>query len=320
MILFFSKTCVYDVSKNETLIYGQYKHNLTRVILNLPHKLVICKNRPDFLVAIQGRPITIPTISFQQEKQSLITLTDIQCEYPFDQVNLGSTIISTMCRQYSHRLEEWIQYNLKLGFTGILIFNNDGNTSNEMNEANITSRSMEEICQKWPDKVKLIDFPYTQISENHWTSIQRASLEIGVSAFRSSATSIALIDADEFIYLPQNPALSIADFLKAQAKTITMQSNVLTNKGNNDQLDNNILDLATYVGPNKYTKSVLHTPALTPYEFIVNPHAHPNEIILSKEDIIHYHCWMNERWPYDSEMANFTGLRDFFHSTDKSAE
>jgi hypothetical protein len=179
---------------------------------------------------------------------------------------------------------------------------------------------MDDICRKWPHSVKLIDFPYSPLPGNHWTSIQRATLEIGVTAFRSSATFIALIDADEFIYLPQNPMQSIQSFLKIQGKTITMRSNILTNKANDDPIDNNVLDLATYVGPDKFTKTILHTRDLIPCEFIVNPHNHKKETILSKDKIIHYHCWLNERCPYEPKMVSFTGLQDFFHSTDKSAE
>ena len=32
-----------------------------------------------------------------------------------------SAIITTMCKNYSHRLEEWIQYNLNLGFSNLII-------------------------------------------------------------------------------------------------------------------------------------------------------------------------------------------------------
>lgn len=48
------------------------------------------------------------------------------------ELNDTSAIISTMCKDYSSRLEEWIIYNLNLGFTGIIIFDNDyNNTINE---------------------------------------------------------------------------------------------------------------------------------------------------------------------------------------------
>ena len=40
-----------------------------------------------------------------------------------------------MCKNYGHRLEEWINYNLNLGFSHIIIFNNDFNNKNNLNEA-----------------------------------------------------------------------------------------------------------------------------------------------------------------------------------------
>ena len=319
-MLFFTKTCIYDASKNETLIYGHSIKEITHISLDISHTWLSCPDRFDFLICIQGRLSTIEKISFGLEHTHLITLTHLSCEYPFEKADLGLTIISTMCKQYSHRLEEWIQYNLKLGFTGILIFNNDGNRLNMLNEGRGSNKSMDAICKKWPNQVCMVDFPYAPLPGNHWNTIQSSSLQIGVAALRSTATSIALIDADEFIYLPKNPMQSIQSFLKAHSKTITIKSNLLTNKGDSDIINNNVLDLATYIGIDKFTKTILHTPDLAPYEFIVNPHEHPNETILSKEDIIHYHCWMNKRCPYDSNMRNFTGLRDFFHTTDKSAK
>ena len=71
---------------------------------------------------------------------------------------------------------------------------------------------------------------------------------IGVNAFRTKCINIALIDADEFIWGPDN----IEDFLKNHS-IITMRSNILTNKNSDDILNNNILELARYVGENKYT-------------------------------------------------------------------
>jgi hypothetical protein len=209
-----------------------------------------------------------------------------------------------MCKHYSHRLDEWIEYNLKLGFSGIVVFNNDGNTLTPFNEPTeniVRTKSMEEICKKYKKKVWMIDFPYTPFHGQHWNNIQRVTLNIGVNAFRNKCRNIALIDADEFIYLPKNKSKKIEDFLQEHS-TITMRSNILTNKNDNDILNNNILELAKYVGENKYTKTILHTSNITEYEFIITPHEHKSQKIMNKKDIIHYHCWMNNRYKYNEKM------------------
>ena len=59
--------------------------------------------------------------------------------FPFNKLYLklhkNANIISTMCMNYSNRLDEWLKYNLKLGFDGIVIFNN----GNEINSNYIIS-------------------------------------------------------------------------------------------------------------------------------------------------------------------------------------
>ena len=37
-------------------------------------------------------------------------------------------------------------------------------------------------------------------------------------------------------------------------------------------------------------------------EFIVTPHDHDKQIILPKDEIIHYHCWVNSRCKYHENM------------------
>ena len=141
---------------------------------------------------------------------------------------------------------------------------------------------------------------YSPLINHHYDNIQRITLTIGVNAFYNKCRNIALIDADEFIYFPKKN-VKIEDFLKIYS-TITMQSNILTNKNNNDILNNNILQLAKYVGKNLYTKTILHTDKLVENEFIITPHEHPTQTIMNKEDILHYHCWMNHRCIYDETM------------------
>ncbi len=47
------------------------------------------------------------------------------------------------------------------------------------------------------------------------------------------------------------------------------------------------------MGENKYTKTIIDTCRIKPVEFIVTPHTHQTQTLLSKDTIIHYHCWVN---------------------------
>jgi hypothetical protein len=219
-----------------------------------------------------------------------------------------------MCKDYSHRLEEWIEYNLKLGVSGIVIFDNDDNQNNKINEdgynknENKNNVSTSDICKKYIGKVHCVKFSYSPLKRHHWNTIQRISLCLGVNAFRNKCGKIALIDADEFIYLPKHQ--NLIDFLsKYEGKTITMQSNLLTNKSDSDIINNNILDLCLYVGETKYNKIIIDTQNIKPIEFILTPHKHHKQIVLDKEEIIHYHCWVNSRCKYHEEMPKIEFLK-----------
>jgi len=322
-ILLFNKVCLYDESKNETILYGQYKtkFNSINIINNetITHALVFCNNRPDFYIKLNGKLSSIDKISFNYDTNSNgnnsnsnnnIEFTSIKLYYPFENCDLQldkntSSIISTICKDYSHRLDEWINYNLKLGFSGIVIFNNDKNKSNGLHESLdncILDTTITDICKKYKGKVFEVNCPYTNLPGDYWTDIQRMTLHIGVNAFRLKCRNIALIDADEFIYFPKNPTMKIEDFLQNYDTTITMRSNILTNKNVNDIINNNILEIANYIGEDKYTKTILNTNKIHEREFIVTPHDHHTQRILDKTDIIHYHVWINKRYNYNESM------------------
>ena len=315
-ILLFDKVCLYDSLKNETIIYGQYNTQIISVSIdNNIFELVFCRDRPDFYIKLKGKIDKLETIVFIENTNKRIQLENIQLHFPFVlcdlQLNSKSAIISTICKDYSHRLDEWIQYNLKLGFSGIVIFNNDKNKTNSLNESLencVNTLTIEEICKKYKGNVFVVDMPYSPFINEHWNNIQRITLTIGVNAFRNKCRNIALIDADEFIYLPNSQHMQIEDFLQKYS-TITIQSNILTNKNNNDVLNNNILQLAIYIGEDKYTKTILHTDKITENEFINTPHTHDSQIIMNKEDIIHYHCWMNNRCIYNETMPMMDSLK-----------
>lgn len=308
-VILFGKVCLYDPLKDETIIYGQQYTKFDNVMIdNVSSDVVFCKNLPDFYIKLKGKQDKVESIIFMDNRAKILEMKDIHLQYPFEncdlQINSTSAIISTLCKDYSHRLDEWIKYNLKLGFSGIVIFNNDGNKKSSLNES--VSRSTkhattEEICKKYKGRVFLVDMPYSPFEGEHWNNIQRITLHIGVNAFRKKCRNIALVDADEFLYLPKNKDMKIEDFLKDYS-TITIRSNILTNKSDNDVLNNNVLQLAKYVGEDKYTKTILHTDKISENEFILTPHDHPSQQLMDKADIICYHCWMNDRYKYNEGM------------------
>jgi FkbM family methyltransferase len=86
--------------------------------------------------------------------------TNVELKYPFENIDIRldpiySTIVTTMCKNYSHRLDEWIQYNLKLGFSGIVVFDNEVDTTGLLHEPLdncIIKSSVKEVCNKYKGK------------------------------------------------------------------------------------------------------------------------------------------------------------------------
>lgn len=317
MIYLFDKLCLFNYVEHKIIIYGQYKNKFTsiKILPKIKFNLVFSNN--DFYIEIFNKIDYIDKIIFMNKKKNIKIKEKIILFFPFEKCDLSlssnSIIISTICKDYSSRLKEWIEYNLNLGFSGIIIFDNDENKSNKINESyeNLQNNgSIKDICEKYKGKVWRVECNYQPIKGNHWNTIQRITLHIGVNAFRNKCGKIALIDADEFIYIPKNKS-NIIDFLSAyKGKTINIKSNILTNKANNDIINNNILDICLYVGENKYTKIIIDTSQLKPMEFINTPHKHSKQIKLNKCDIIHYHCWVNSRYLYNNNMLKIEYLKN----------
>lgn len=323
-ILLCSKVSIYDKELDETIIYGKSKIIFDNVIIeNLNVSLHFCEDkynpkniklRKEFFLKIKGYIKTINKIIFCISSIN-VNLEKIEVLYPFENcdisLNTNSAIITTMCKDYEFRLDEWIEYNLKLGFSGIIIFDNKENNSNDLNESinNCSSElTMDSLLQKYKSKVWFVDFPYKPLPGDKWNTLQSISLSVGVTNFRKHCKNIALIDADEFIHMPNEN--NIETFL-SNYKTISIKSNILTNKNKNDLIDNNILDICLYVGENKYPKIILDTSTLKEYEFIFTPHQHPSQFFIDKNLIIHYHCWVNTRYNYNNNMKEIGFLKQF---------
>jgi hypothetical protein len=325
-ILLYDKTVI--IKNNDIFIYGYYKNERpTNIFIKcsnncIKYDIIFYEHRNDFYIKI----IFDNEITFNEEYNlvfnfinEIIEFNNIKFEFPFVNFNLNlnnnkSAIICTMCKNYTHRLEEWIKYNLKLGFSGIVIFDNDSNNSNSITESTEycnNSKSIYEIRDNYKDYVFIINFPYCPISETHWNNVQRMCFTIASNAMKNKCKYIAIIDADEFIYLPKNPNMNIESFLSQYRKGILFYSNILTNKNNNDIIDNNVLNLNLYLGKDHDSKVILNTNYIKENEFLFTPHWHRQVHKLSKDDIIFYHIWLNSRYNYNENMIKINFLQDY---------
>tara|TARA_B100000123_G_C25732628_1_gene429981 strand:- start:767 stop:1771 length:1005 start_codon:yes stop_codon:yes gene_type:complete len=253
------------------------------------------------------KPLEI-SIYFQDESETI--RTEQFFEFPFDDIReklpgTNNNVITTMCVNYNNRLDEWIQYNLKLGFDAIIIFDNG-------------SRDTDEKCNLITDKydnVFSVKFPYGPAAA-FWNNIQRISLSLGCNGLKSFCKYITLIDGDEFIYIP-NGEMNIRKFLDNYDETLQMQSYLFTNISNDkkNKLENNYLDQCRFADyeNKKYEKLFLRASDISENEFIYSPHKYTNQLRLEPDLILHYHCWANERHKYNSSMKKINFLYDFLH-------
>lgn len=286
----------------------------------------VCIEKESFCVTIEDdnyserNVYTINLMCKIDEMTSETKFENINLLCPFDNFDASlnpneSAIIVTMCKQYNHRLNEWIQYNLKLGFSAIVIFDNSKNTKSDITEINNNSTetlTIPELKQKYKQQLCVIEFSYVPIEDHHWHETQSISFTIGVNEFKNKCNFICLIDPDEFICYNNMDNVSIEHFLCEYDTTVTMKSNILTNKNEHDIVNNNVLELAEYIGEEKYTKTILKSNLLKKCEFLFTPHCHPTEKIVEKNKIMHYHCWLNERYQYIDGMEKITKLQEFY--------
>lgn len=337
-ITLYNKICF--CKNNTIMLYGQYTNAVTidKVYIEIdnPYEILFSDIKfadlgsnirspnsasGDFLIKIKntGENIlsVIPKITFYSHDATEITVfKNVELQFPLDEHDLqlskaSSAIICTMCKTYTHRLDEWIQYHLNLGFSGVVIFNNDTNDKNSLHE-NIAyagnGPSLETLTKKYKNKIFVINFPYYPLPNVFWSHIQRAILTIGVNFFKDTCKHIAIIDADEFIYL--HAQSNIENFLQNHDYTLGMQGDVLTNINTADTINNNVLELARYLSHESYPKIILHSNSIPADEFIITPHTHHSEQKMNKKDIMFFHCLLNERHHYNANM----GKIDYLHN------
>ena len=331
-----NETCIYN--NNNVYLFGQFNKLKINTIdcydeknNSIDTSITYCnvRRKPYFYIKF----VNINDIKDYVNKEISINVNNyynfkIILKFPFlndifNTINKNSNIILTMCKNYNNRLDEWIKYNLKLGYDNIIIFNNDSNKKNRLNESiinkcNDIDGNIRLVTDKYKDKVIVIDFPYTPLHKIHYDTIQHSAYHIGTTVLKDKCKTITYIDADEFIYIPNNN--NIKKFLLNYNNTLTIQSNIITNYNNEDIIDNNILSLSRYVGQDKYTKIILFTHELLYNHngndeifFVCTPHDFKNSKIMDKSIIIHYHAWVNKRCEYNKEMCKIDILYDFYN-------
>lgn len=345
---------LYDKSCDLTTIAGQYHLDLKILKVTSTQSCALrkCWCRPDFFLHFEGRPTKVSELVFNVEfngEHTEIKLVDVELLFPFDEMRLqldakNSAVISTMCKDYSFRLDEWIRFNLQLGFSGIVVFDNDMNHQTTINEKQGISQktayhpdllSTRQICERYKDKVHVISFPYSPLKcedpcsdkwwdIGHWNVIQRITLTLGAHGLREKCKHIGFLDPDEFLYMTNNSSQSIEELLQKH-DSVRVQHFYLTNKGYADFINNNVISLCKYgylptESSNKVDsehmegcKLLLATDQIDPYDFIVTPHKHPSAIEPIKvEELICFHCWVNERMCYKEDMEETNKLNEWF--------
>ena len=67
-----------------------------------------------------------------------------------------------------------------------------------------------------------------------------------------------------------------------------------------------------YVGEDKYFKVIIDTHTIKNGDFIITPHhywPHSQEFP-GKDEIMHYHCWVNSRYKYKEDMKKIDFLKN----------
>ena len=351
----FTKVCLYDESKEEISFFGESLGPINgiesvKIDDNLPlvafrqldrqFKITFKKNLNQF------NPPIIKYLELHIGVNTGIkyTLNNIHLEFPYEEPDTKkmvqkldvnrSAIVSTLVQvaAFSNRIYEWIDYQIKLGFSGIVIFDNtlpndfqskclpiEPNTERTPCVIPYNSTWKDDIIKKYRDKIPLIaitSYPYVSMTNRHWDQIQRMSLIIGTQAMREKCHFIALIDVDEFIYFPDNPSQGIENFLqKHKDHSVTVGSLLTrTHPTFSDQLINNdVLKHAKYINRAFYTKTIFNTKLLQLHEFITTPHIHPTAIQLDASEIIYYHAWLHGRGNAPAGSLVFAGLQNFLY-------
>ena len=119
-------------------IYGQYhpiavgKKKAKSLLLSdskgqkIRQTIKLSSKRNDFFIVIKRSDLE-RVKEYQLRLVSDIIFDNLKLHFPFNSIPLkpGEAAVTTMLQNYENRVAEWIDYHLKIGFSKIIIFDNN---------------------------------------------------------------------------------------------------------------------------------------------------------------------------------------------------
>ena len=288
------------ITPAEIQVYGQYtrKPRFSLTILKnevpLPKKtveVVYFEERPDFLIKIKGHPYSA------EDRYTFIfngkTVHErVQLRDPLsNRLGFAKCVMATMVKNEGHRIVEWINYHLSLGFEKIIVYLN--------NSTDGTAQIIESLGNP---NIITVPFDYTAFPEWHYDNVQRIQLSLNSNILRKFSNWVCFTDIDEFIYIcdhrvRRKPLIQsyIDDFQSRypDATALRINSYFFTNeqasyRPNQDVVANCLLR-SVHTG---YFKIVANAKYLS--EFTFSPHDFSGSVTASTDSIYIGHYWIKE--------------------------
>jgi hypothetical protein len=205
--------------------------------------------------------------------------------------------VLTMMQNEENRVQEWINYNFKLGFSKIIIFlnNSTDNTKLKINELD-------------NNNIIVIPFNYKAFycgkSKICFREIQCSCLSIFMNYIKKKVNWVSWQDCDEFITLPNKEnSNNINNFLKKNEGEIAINiSSILCTNKLDIIVANNIFENCIYSDfkPN-YKKFIVNLQRCN-IDFFQYVHNVKTEKIMNFNEIHYRHCWVNGRCKFNENM------------------
>jgi hypothetical protein len=207
--------------------------------------------------------------------------------------------VMTMIQNDENRVQEWINYNFKLGFSKIIIFLNcsTDNTLKKINELN-------------NNNIITIPFNYRAfnygISKICFREIQCSLLSIFMNYIKSKINWVSWQDCDEFIILSNNNYTNnINNLLKKNENEIAINiSSILCTNKEDIILNNNVFENCIYSDFKPNYKKFIVNLKKSNFDFFQHVHNVKSEKIMNFNEIHYRHCWVNNRCKFNDNMSN----------------
>lgn len=273
-------------------------HEIVTHASNLPVGSKPRDARQDFYIKIPRDNISKPlTIIVQDGLFDNLNVSCLPTTLPL-KLDENSTVISTMVQNEHGRLHEWIDYHLSLGFSGVVLFDNDYNKQKKCFVSADSNRTCDDLQREYPGQVMVVKYPHGIIPRTHRYSGQRITLTLGYKLLKQHCKHVCFIDVDEFIHLPKQQDVCIEQFLQQyDNKTLVMDSVFLVNDPSTRIIpDNNVLQHTIYPTDKLGYNKIIINNHQHDVDFLISPHLPPASHEHEKckpSELMHYHCWLN---------------------------